>query len=124
MEWNGIIGKIKSKNRRITADEAYFRTRYGSYKSREQMVESYQRKIEQVIKSKSVLSLNTNNETRFDLYYCLVNFNEDMVDYIDDVFKPFINNGFQVINLSERIPEIGNMHVYLVSWDKFRRETR
>jgi hypothetical protein len=37
---------------------------------------------------------------------------------VDEIFKPFKEGGFKIINLSEKIDEIDNEHVYLISWKK------
>jgi hypothetical protein len=41
---------------------------------------------------------------------------------VDEVFKPFIDGGFKVINLSENVKEIDDENVYLISWKKVFKE--
>ena len=57
-------------------------------------------------------------------YRCVVDIEEDLVCYTDEVFKPFIEGGFKIINLSEQIKEIEDENVYLISWKKTFKEKR
>ena len=56
-------------------------------------------------------TININGE-----YHCLVEIEDDLVNSTEEIFAPFINAGFKVINLSDKIDEIQGENVYLISW--------
>lgn len=111
-----MFNKVESKEKILTAEEAYFKTKYGIYRTTEQRIRDNQRNIKELIKSK--MSPAYRGETNFSSYYCVVDLDDDMKPYVDSVFKPFVDGGFEVINLAGKVKEIENEQVYLISWDK------
>lgn len=114
----GIMHKDKPD---FTAEYAWLETTYGegSYRSLEERIKAKQDAITRIIKSNfpgrrdEYISGNTN-----DSYRCIINIEEDLSSAIDEIFKPFVDGGFKIINLSEKIDEIEDEHVYLISWKK------
>lgn len=120
MELKNFFKKnLRHKHTPLTAKEAYFKTKYGTFKTPEQRIRQYQCAIRDTIKSKMLMQpLNDCANTKFRKYFCVIDFDEDMKEYINDVFKPFIENGFKVTSFSDKVKELENLNVYLVSWDK------
>ena len=114
---------IDTKEKAFTAEEAYFKTKYGVYRTVEQRIKDNQKNIMDLIKSK-VSPTSYKSDTKFSSFYCVVDLDDEMKPYVDDIFKPFIDNGFNVINLSEKVDEINDELVYLVSWyqETFRKK--
>ena len=109
----------------LTAQEAYFRTKYGDITSLDEYIKVAQNHIALEIKRCMSPDMYASaNEDKFHSYYAMVDFDEDMVPYVDEIFKPFRDNGFQFIPLHDRIEEINNASVWLISWDKRRKLER
>jgi hypothetical protein len=109
----------------LTAQEAYFRTKYGDITSLDEYIKVAQNHIALEIKRCMSPNMYANaNEDKFHSYYAMVDFDEDMIPYVDEIFKPFRDNGFQFIPLHDRIEEINNASVWLISWDKRRKLER
>lgn len=103
----------------LTAQEAYFRTKYGDIKSLDEYIKVAQNHIALEIRRNMIPNTyESANEDKFHSYYAMVDFDDDMVPYVEEIFKPFKDKGFQFIPLSDRIEEINNASVWLISWDK------
>ncbi len=102
----------------LTAEMAWIETTYGagSYKPIEKRIKDKQQHIKNTIKNKTMNS-NTGmiNGLARD-FRCVVEIDEDLKRHVDEIFKPFIECGFNVINLSEHITELSDEYVYLISW--------
>ena len=122
---NGIFTKIIKKvfskeDGEFTAERAWLETTYGEgcNMSLEERIESKQREIINLIKSKfparnSDMVVCNRKHTS---YRCVIDIEEDLVQHTEEVLKPFVDNGFKIIDLSEKIDEIEDEHVYLISW--------
>lgn len=108
----------------FTAEYAWLETTYGNggFRTLEQRVKDKQEYIKSLIKSK----FPSHETARFDAsngsYRCVVDIEEDLVCCVGEVFKPFIDGGFKIINLSEVVKEIDDENVYLISWKKTFKE--
>ena len=111
----------------FTAEYAWLETTYGggTFLTLEERIKGKQDYIRNLIKSKfpshdeRYKPVNVNGS-----YRCVVDIEEDLVCCVDEVFKPFIEGGFKIINLSEHIKEIEDENVYLISWKKTFKEKR
>jgi hypothetical protein len=113
------------EERPLTAQEAYFKTKYGDISSLDEYIEAAQNHIAFEIRRNMIPNVYTNiNEDKFHSYYAMVDFDKGMEPYVDEIFKPFKDNGFQFIPLHDRIEEINNASVWLISWDKRRNLKR
>lgn len=120
-ERNDVFTRIKnwwmkktSLNENIMpATSAYSKTTYGSDMDKDSLVKLHQHQINRLIKDKT--EFRTNGDSFAD-YRCVYSFPKDMAPYIDEVMQAFIDNGYNVINLSEKVEEIQNDNVYLISW--------
>lgn len=127
---NGFVDKTKKlfghKDKpEFTAEYAWIETTYGegSYSSLEERISDKQRQIMNTIKSKFPSHLDGQRSSNSNgSYRCVVDIEEDLVCCIEEIFKPFIDGGFKIINLSEQVKEINNENVYLISWKKVFKE--
>lgn len=117
---NSYFGKLKnfvSKSEDpFTAEKAWVETTYGqgSYKPIEDRILEKQKSIKRAIQGK--FENYTNNDHFCKSYRCVIDFEEDLKNYIKEVLQPFYDGGFDIINLSEQIEEIKDENVYLISW--------
>ena len=54
----------------------------------------------------------------------MIDIEDDLAACVETVFKPFVDNGFTIINLSDKVEEIDEPHVYLVSWKNAFKNAR
>lgn len=100
----------------FSAEMAWLSTTYGVGANRpiEERIANKQKDIMNVIKSK--FRYSTTGQESNSNYRCVIDIEEDLVAVKDAVMAPFIEKGFKVINLSEKIDELKNENVYLISW--------
>ena len=109
----------------FTAEYAWIETTYGqgSFRSLEERISDKQKYIINIIKTKFPSHLDGQRSSNSNgSYRCVVDIEEDLYSVVDEIFKPFIEGGFKIINLSEKIEEIDDEHVYLISWKKIFKE--
>lgn len=119
---NGITSHLKEifgrgEKPALTAERAWIESCYGAgtYQRIDIRIKKKQEYIADVIQGKFRASV-TNPGASYSSYHCVIDIEDDIVTYSDVIFKPFVDNGFDVINLSERINEIEDTGIYLVSW--------
>ncbi|MCH5167842.1 MAG: hypothetical protein J1F35_08185 [Erysipelotrichales bacterium] len=102
----------------FTAERAWVETTYGkdAWRPIEKRIAEKQKQIKETIKGKFLYSSGGGNTISLKSYRCVIDFEEDLKNNIDEILKPFYDGGFDIINLSERIPEIYDENVYLISW--------
>lgn len=100
----------------FSAEMAWLSTTYGVGANRpiEERIANKQKDIMNVIKSK--FRYSTTGQESNSNYRCVVDIEEDLAAVKDVVMAPFIEKGFKVINLSEKIDEVKDENVYLISW--------
>ena len=112
----------------FTAEKAWCETTYGQgqFKPVDRRIKEKKYYIRNLIRNNASYG-KRNSAVTSKAYRCVVDFEEDLKHHIDEILQPFIDGGFSVINLSERIDEINDEHVYLISWrhvfDKNNQET-
>jgi hypothetical protein len=120
------LKKIFNKEKpNFTAEYAWLETSYGSgtFSSLEERIKSKQNHITNQIKANF-----PTNEQHYKFanvntfYHCVVNIEEDLMCCVDDVFRPFIEGGFKVINISQNVKELEDENIYLISWKKIFKE--
>ena len=99
---------LKDKHE-FTAEFAWIETRYGigSFRPLEERISYKQKNIMHLSESK--FSTKRDGHTTINIngeYHCLVEIEDDLVNSTEEIFTPFINAGFKVINLSDKIDEI------------------
>lgn len=115
------IKKVFTKDKpEFTAEYAWLETTYGTgtFRTLEQRIKDKQDYIRSLIKSKFPLHGEGINYNKSGSYRCVVDIEEDLMCCVDEVFKPFIDGGFKIINLSKQVSEISEDNVYLISWKK------
>lgn len=110
--------KLMSKTEpEFSAERAWVETTYGkdAWRPIEKRIAEKQKQIKDTIKGK--FSYNTGGNTiSLKSYRCVIDFEEDLKNNIQEILQPFYDGGFDIINLSERIPEISDENVFLISW--------
>ena len=110
---------------KFTAEYAWIETTYGqgSFRSLEERISDKQKYIINIIKTKFPSHLDGQRSSNSNgSYRCVVDIEEDLYSVVDEIFKPFIEGGFKIINLSEKIAEIKDEHVFLISWKEIFKE--
>ena len=107
---------FRSDDELVTSEEAYNVSTYGSNNSPETIIHDQQQKINSLIREK-MFPANI-GESKFSRYFCIVDFLPNTHQYIEEIFKPFNDRGFKIIPLSDKVSEIANDNVYLISWYK------
>ena len=117
--WQNIINWCKARCSREefieTADVAYARSTYGNVVTAEDIIKMHQQQINRIIKDKQQYRTGTDS---FSDYRCVYSFPDNTKEYINDILAPFIEKKYTVINLSEKVDELKDSHVYLISWYK------
>ena len=115
----GLLGKFLGKKNEpdFTAERAWIESTYGEgcYVPISERIKEKQEYIKSSIQAK-FRHIYQNNVRSFSSYHCVIDIEDDLAAYVETVFKPFIDNGFTIINLSDKVEEIDEPHVYLVSW--------
>jgi len=96
----------------ITAYDAYVKATYIENTNLEGQIKYHQSRINASIRDK----INNNHDRYNFSYRCVYSFPDNMAPYISRILEPFINKGYQVINISERIAELKEDNVYIISW--------
>lgn len=115
------IKKVFVKDKpEFTAEYAWLETTYGTgtYRNIDQRIKDKQDYIRNLIRSKFPLHGEGINYNKSGSYRCVIDIEEDLMCGVDEVFKPFLDGGFKIINLSEQVKEISEDNVYLISWKK------
>ena len=110
-----ILGKKNEPD--FSAERAWIESTYGEgcYVPISERIKEKQEYIKSSIQAK-FRHIYQNNVRSFSSYHCVIDIEDDLAAYVETVFKPFIDNGFTIINLSDKVEEIDEPHVYLVSW--------
>lgn len=108
----------------FSAEMAWLSTTYGVGANRpiEERIANKQKDIMNVIKSK--FRYSTTGQESNSNYRCVVDIEEGLAAVKDVVMTPFIEKGFKVINLSEKIDEVKDENIYLISWKNIFRHTK
>lgn len=122
-----VLSKVKDKilNKKdveFTAEYAWLETTYGagSYRTIEERISQKQKRIKERIKS-HFHSRAVETSIVAPSYYCLISIEDDIKEYVDEIFKPFSDNGFNVV----KVNEIEDDNVYVISWKKvFTKENK
>ena len=127
MKTNSYFGQIKEnimqfKNpfsrpeEPFTAEKAWVETTYGqgSFRPIEERIKNKQKYIEDMIKNK--FEYGTNNSHYCKSYRCVIDIEEDLKNHTEEILRPFKEGGFDIINLSEKVDEICDENVFLISW--------
>ena len=113
------IGLSPKEPEPLTAEKAWCESTYGegAYKAIEDRILDKQTDIRRIIRSKFA-PRPQDNILRYASFHCVIDIEEDLINYVDEVFKPFAEHGFEIINLSKECKSIDSDGVYFISWKK------
>ena len=108
---NKIENKLKEPD--LNSKWAWTVATYGisSWKPIDQRIKSKQKYIKTLIRSKALQVAET--DIYISPYHCTVDLELDLIDYADEIFKPFKDKGFKVVEAGQLLGESG---VYMISW--------
>lgn len=116
----GLFEKIglKHEEEPLTCERCAYESLNGenSFRTLPERIKKKQALITSTIKSKyAVLGQNGFIEKHAE-YNCVVTIEEDLIRHVDEVFKPFIDGGFEIINISKACEDIHEENVFFISW--------
>lgn len=111
------IQAFKKEEMEFSAELAFFESTHGegTFKPLDARIVEKQNYIKRMIKNRFP-NLSEGYGYHYSSYHCVIDIEPDIIQYADRVFKPFIDGGFEIINLSEKVTEIKENGVYLISW--------
>ena len=111
------IGVKKAKELPFTAEKCWCETKYGTgvYKLPSERIKDKQESIKATIESKFAPAPNYAGINRSS-YHCVIDIEEDLINYVNEVLQPFYEGGFEIVNLSEECKSIKNEGIFLISW--------
>lgn len=119
---NRIFGKLKKTQTPFNAEYAWFESTYGdTYMDIETRIKNKQNNVKEQIRD--CFKTNNINVNRTESYKCFVDVPSDLCGYTDEIFKPFIENGFKVVSLHDKIDELKDDCTYLISWRHIYNKT-
>lgn len=117
--WKTVASWFRSRLDRntsvIPAHVAYCKATYGINTDVDTLIKLHQRRINSLIRDKT--SYRSNGDTFAD-YRCVYSFPKDITPYIERILIPFEDNGYTIINISDKVDELSDDNVYLLSWYK------
>jgi hypothetical protein len=109
---------LKREEEPLTCERCAYETLNGedSFRSLPERIRKKQASITSTIKSKyAVVAQNGVVEKQAE-FNCVVTIEEDLSRYVEEVFKPFIDGGFEIINISKACEDIHEDNVFFISW--------
>jgi hypothetical protein len=99
----------------ISAEQAWIESTYGQgeYKEIEERIEAKRKYILECIKRRFRTSSDMFMPSP---YQCLINIEPDLRANATEIFRPFVEKGYQVINISECVSELKDEMIYYISW--------
>lgn len=107
--------KGMKENGIIPANVAYCKTTYGAVTNIDNLINEHRHKINKLIEEK--IQFVTNGD-RFSDYRCIYSFPKDVKPYIEKILSIFLEKGYNIVNLSEKVEELKDENVYMLSWFK------
>jgi len=118
-----VVKKIFGKEEKLplTAQMAWYCSKHGngSYKELDARILDKQNQIDRTIRSKFEPIYSNGDAVTYSQssYHCVVEIGEDLADVADEVFKPFVEAGFDVVDLTKECKSLsGDTPLYLISW--------
>ena len=120
MEKKNILKKLGLSHEEFpfNAEVAFYETSFGegSYIPIERRIERKQSAITQAIRQ-CYIRMEQDGSFTENRYSCLIKLSEDLRPHSDEVFKKFIDCGFNVIDLSAELKDkVNETGLFLVSW--------
>ncbi len=123
----GILEKIglKHEEEPLTCERCAYETVNGrdSFKTLPERIKIKQEGIASTIKSKYATFDQNGVILKHPEFNCVVTLEEDIANHVEEVFKPFIEGGFEIINLSKECPDVNEENVFFISWRRAFKKT-
>lgn len=118
----GLLEKIglKHEEEPLTCERCAYEAINGedSFRTLPERIKSKQGDIVSLIKSKYVSMAQNGFVRKQPEFNCVVTIEDDIARHVEDIFKPFIDGGFEIINLTKACPDIHEDNVYFISWKR------
>lgn len=116
----GLLEKmgLKREQEPLTCERCAYEAINGeeSFKCLSERIKRKQDIIVSTIKSKYATFSANGNLSKPAEFNCVVTIEEDISRYVQEVFQPFIDGGFEIINISKACEDIHEDNVYFISW--------
>ena len=116
----GILEKfgLKHEEEPLTSERCAYEAINGeeSFKTLPERIKKKQESITSTIKSKYARFASNGNLIKPAEFNCVVTLEEDICRYAKEVFQPFIDGGFEIINISKACEDIHEPNVFFISW--------
>jgi hypothetical protein len=116
----GLLEKmgLKHEEEPLTSERCAYETINGenSFRTLPERIKRKQDDIIKTIKSKYMCCGERGYVYKQPEFNCVVTIEEDIIRHVDDVFKPFIDGGFEIINISKACEDIHEPNVFFISW--------
>lgn len=117
---------IDKRNYDFNAKQAWVGTTYGKEKcliSTKEQIERKRAEIRAEIEAKYQNNTSTQCLDPENDYFCIVNIERNLREYVDEIMSYFSELGFRVVNLSKLTPVLSDTALYVISWrDAFDNE--
>jgi hypothetical protein len=112
-----MIG-LKHEEEPLTCERCAYESINGenTFKTLPERIKRKQEDIVRVIKSKYVRYSQNGFICKQPEFNCVVTIEEDIARHVADIFKPFIDGGFEIINISKACEDIHDDNVFFISW--------
>lgn len=97
----------KRSNPRLNAKEAYLRTKYQRIQTDEERLQEFKFNLD------TLISIKCDTNT----CCCVVELEEDLSKYLDEVIKEYQDMGYTVLNLKDEVENINKNYIF-ICWDK------
>lgn len=116
----GLLEKfgLKHDEEPLTCERCAYETINGenTFRTLPERIKRKQDDIVRLIKSKYVTYGQNGNMVKQPEFNCVVTIEEDIISHAEEVFKPFIEGGFEIINISKACSDIHEPNVFFISW--------
>lgn len=116
-EKKNFFQRFKKEEIPLTAEMAWYESTHGegSYLPLSQRIKEKQEDIAIVIKSKFAPGSNANMISKAS-FHCVVDIEEDLIAYTEQVLQPFKEGGFEIVDLSKECKSVSESGVFLIGW--------
>lgn len=109
---------LKHEEEALTCERCAYEAINGeeSFKTLPERIARRQMDIKDTIKSKYAVFSQNGQVLKHPEFNCVVTIEEDLIRYVEELFKPFIDGGFEIINISKACEDIHEDNVFFISW--------
>lgn len=109
---------LKHEEEPLTCERCAYETINGenTFKTLQERIKKKQEDIVRLIKSKYASYTQNGYVYKEPEFNCVVTIEEHLARHVEDVFKPFIDGGFEIVNISKACEDIHEPNVFFISW--------